>query len=88
MTVRIVVDIPAGETTVERQSWDFGLTGSGKDDLADRLVSAANAVLRAYDLPPSITTQSAPTSARERLRDSDPKRQASPNLIENANRSW
>lgn len=69
MSVRINVSIPAGEIEVTRdQVWI--LSEDGTRDLAGKLVEAANAVLRSYGLPASISA----TTPRERLIEEAPAR--------------
>lgn len=62
MSVRIEVDIPAGQIEVVR-AVHATITDSGTENLATTLRDAANAVLRSYGLPASITTN----TSRERL---------------------
>lgn len=68
MSVRIEVDIPAGHIEVAR-SVHATIADSGTEHLATTLRDAANAVLRSYGLPASITL----STSRERLIQETPR---------------
>lgn len=68
MSVKIEVDIPVGRVIVEREMV-LTIADTGKAQLAETLVEAANSVLRSYGIVPSIRA----TTARERLIEETPR---------------